>query len=95
MGDPTPFAPHHEELNENCPDCGKTPITGQFTYLGRARDPQEFRSRLMANGVVDVRIFGQDILCAFVDWDCSSEACRKAKRYDESPVTRLAQRAKP
>ena len=94
MGEPTPNAPHFEELNEPCPDCGKTPITGQFSYLGRARDPQEFRARLMSSGVVDVRVFGTDILAAFVDWDCSREECRKSKSYEVSPAVRLAERAR-
>ena len=94
MSEPTPLAPYFEELNESCPDCGSNPITGQFSYLGKHRDPTAFRQRLMESGVVDVRIFG-DVLCAFVDWECSKEDCRKAKSYDESPAIRLAKRAKP
>ena len=94
MAEPTPFKPHFEELDEECPDCGSAPITGHFSYLGKFRDPQAERLRLMAAGGVDVRVFG-DILCALIDWDCSKEACRKAKTYNESPATRLAKRANP
>jgi len=94
MGAPTPLAPHFVELDENCPDCGNKPIVGQFSYLGKSQDPVEFRKRLMETGVADVRIFG-DVLCTFVDWECSKEKCRKAKTYDESPTSRLAKRARP
>ena len=94
MGEPTPFAPHFEELNEPCPDCGSAPITGQFSYLGKSQDPVEFRKRLIATQAADVRIFG-DVLCSFVDWECSKAKCRKAKTYDESPTVRLAKRTRP
>jgi len=94
VGEPTPFAPHFEELNEPCPDCGCKPITGQFSYLGKHQDPEAFRQRLMESGVVDVRVFG-DVLCALVDWKCSHKKCEDARCHDEPAVTRLAKRARP
>jgi len=81
------------ELDEPCLDCGRAPIDGQFVYYARAPDPEEFRARLMAHGVVDARVV-EGIVCTLVDWHCRDETCRERKVYDPAPVARLAERAK-